>query len=92
MEQSVQRISDRGNSGLLLKWIDCLSNPNAEPSTPAIEQSAHPSEEPVTSISITITLNDATKFPKTITVEKEKTVCSVLEEYLKVCLRRTTHA
>lgn len=49
-------------------------------------------EEPVTSISITITLNDATKFPKTMTVEKEKAVHSVLEEYLKVRLRLATHA
>ena len=46
----------------------------------------------MTSISITITLNDATKFPKTMTVEKEKTVHSVLEEYLKVRLRLATHA
>ena len=113
MEQAVQRISSRGNSGILLKWIDRLSNPDAEPSepavqpstpsversTPSVEQNApvvEPNapvvEEPVTSISITITLNDATKFPKTMTVEKEKTVHSVLEEYLKVRLRLTTHA
>lgn len=106
MEQAVQRISNRGNSGILLKWIDRLSNPDVEPSvhpvqpnTPSVERSA-PSvepnapvvEEPVTSISITITLNDATKFPKTMTVEKEKAVHSVLEEYLKVRLRLATHA
>ena len=106
MEQAVQNISEKGNSGILLKWIDRLSNPDAEPivhpvqpSTPSVEQNApvvEPNapvvEEPVTSISITITLNDATKFPKTMTVEKEKTVHSVLEEYLKVRLRLTTHA
>ena len=113
MEQAVQRISENGNSGILLKWIDRLSNPDAEPSvhpvqpstpsversTPSVEQNApvvepHAPvvEEPVTSISITITLNDATKFPKTMTVEKEKTVHSVLEEYLKVRLRLATHA
>lgn len=113
MEQSVQNISENGNSGILLKWIDRLSNPDAEPSvhpvqpitpsversTPSVEQNApvvEPNapvvEEPVTSISITITLNDATKFPKTMTVEKEKTVHSVLEEYLKVRLRLATHA
>lgn len=106
MEQAVQRISSRGNSGILLKWIDRLSNPDAEPSvhpvlpntpsversTPSVEPSAPVVEEPVTSISITITLNDATKFPKTMTVEKEKAVHSVLEEYLKVRLRLATHA
>lgn len=106
MEQSVQRISNRGNSGILLKWIDRLSNPDVEPSvhpvqpntpsversTPSVEPSAPVVEEPVTSISITITLNDATKFPKTMTVEKEKAVHSVLEEYLKVRLRLATHA
>lgn len=106
MEQAVQNISEKGNSGILLKWIDRLSNPDAEPivhpvqpSTPSVEQNApvvEPNapvvEEPVTSISITITLNDATKFPKTMTVEKEKTVHSVLEEYLKVRLRLATHA
>lgn len=106
MEQAVQRISNRGNSGILLKWIDRLSNPDAEPSvhpvqpntpsversTPSVEPSAPVVEEPVTSISITITLNDATKFPKTMTVEKEKAVHSVLEEYLKVRLRLATHA
>ena len=106
MEQAVQRISNRGNSGILLKWIDRLSNPDAESSEPAVESSAPAVEssapaaepiaptveEPVTSISITITLNDATKFPKTMTVEKEKTVHSVLEEYLKVRLRLATHA
>ena len=106
MEQAVQRISSRGNSGILLKWIDRLSNPDVEPSvhpvqpntpsversTPSVEPSAPVVEEPVTSISITITLNDATKFPKTMTVEKEKTVHSVLEEYLKVRLRLATHA
>ena len=113
MEQAVQNISEKGNSGILLKWIDRLSNPDAEPSepavqpstpsversTPSVEQNApvvEPNapvvEEPVTSISITITLNDATKFPKTMTVEKEKTVYSVLEEYLKVRLRLAAHA
>lgn len=113
MEQSVQNISENGNSGILLKWIDRLSNPDAEPSvhpvqpstpsversTPSVEQNApvvEPNapvvEEPVTSISITITLNDAAKFPKTMTVEKEKAVYSVLEEYLKVRLRLATHA
>lgn len=106
MEQAVQRISNRGNSGILLKWIDRLSNPDAESSvhpvqpnapsversTPSVEPSAPVVEEPVTSISITITLNDATKFPKTMTVEKEKAVHSVLEEYLKVRLRLATHA
>lgn len=106
MEQAVQRISNRGNSGILLKWIDRLSNPDVEPSvhpvqpntpsversTPSVEPNAPVVEEPVTSISITITLNDATKFPKTMTVEKEKTVHSVLEEYLKVRLRLATHA
>ena len=106
MEQAVQNISEKGNSGILLKWIDRLSNPDAEPSvhpvqpsTPSVEQNvpvvepnAPVVEEPVTSISITITLNDATKFPKTMTVEKEKTVHSVLEEYLKVRLRLATHA
>ena len=113
MEQAVQRISNRGNSGILLKWIDRLSNPDAESSEPAVEPSAPAVEssapavessapaaepiaptveEPVTSISITITLNDAAKFPKTMTVEKEKVVYSVLEEYLKVRLRPTTHA
>ena len=113
MEQAVQNISENGNSGILLKWIDRLSNPDVEPSvhpvqpstpsversTPSVEQNApvvEPNapvvEEPVTSISITITLNDATKFPKTMTVEKEKTVHSVLEEYLKVRLRLATHA
>lgn len=113
MEQAVQRISNRGNSGILLKWIDRLSNPDVEPSvhpvqpntpsverstpsversTPSVEPSAPVVEEPVTSISITITLNDATKFPKTMTVEKEKAVHSVLEEYLKVRLRLATHA
>ena len=113
MERAVQNISENGNSGILLKWIDRLSNPDAEPSvhpvqpstpsversTPSVEQNApvvEPNapvvEEPVTSISITITLNDATKFPKTMTVEKEKAVHSVLEEYLKVRLRPTTHA
>ena len=106
MEQAVQRISSRGNSGILLKWIDRLSNPDVEPSvhpvqpntpsversTPSVEPSAPVVEEPVTSISITITLNDATKFPKTMTVEKEKAVHSVLEEYLKVRLRLATHA
>ena len=89
-----------------MKWIDRLSNPDAEPSvhpvqpntpsversTPSVEPSAPVVEEPVTSISITITLNDATKFPKTMTVEKEKAVHSVLEEYLKVRLRLATHA
>ena len=106
MEQAIQRISNRGNSGILLKWIDRLSNPDAESSDPAVESSAPAVEssapaaepiaptveEPVTSISITITLNDAAKFPKTMTVEKEKAVYSVLEEYLKVRLRPTTHA
>ena len=114
MERAVQNISENGNSGILLKWIDRLSNPDVEPSvhpvqpnTPSVvEPSVHPVqpnapvvepnapvvEEPVTSISITITLNDATKFPKTMTVEKEKTVHSVLEEYLKVRLRLATHA
>ena len=106
MEQAVQRISNRGNSGILLKWIDRLSNPDAESSvhpvqpntpsversTPSVEPSAPVVEEPVTSISITITLNDAAKFPKTMTVEKEKAVHSVLEEYLKVRLRLATHA
>lgn len=113
MERAVQNISENGNSGILLKWIDRLSNPDAEPSvhpvqpstpsversTPSVEQNApvvEPNapvvEEPVTSISITITLNDATKFPKTMTVEKEKAVHSVLEEYLKVRLRLATHA
>lgn len=113
MERAVQNISENGNSGILLKWIDRLSNPDAESSvhpvqpntpsverstpsversTPSVEPSAPVVEEPVTSISITITLNDAAKFPKTMTVEKEKAVHSVLEEYLKVRLRLATHA